>query len=50
VDAMADAIYGILNYPALSKMFTRLGYEEVHNMKWENSARKVYQVYKEFVK
>jgi len=50
VDAMADAIYGILNYPALSKMFTRLGYEEVDSMKWENSARKVHQIYKEFVK
>ncbi|MBN2698088.1 MAG: glycosyltransferase [Bacteroidales bacterium] len=49
VDAMADAIYGVLNYPALSKMFRKLGYEEVHNMKWENSARKVYKIYKEFV-
>jgi glycosyltransferase involved in cell wall biosynthesis len=49
VDAMADAIYGILNYPALSKMFIRLGYEEVHSMKWENSAKKVFSIYKEYV-
>jgi hypothetical protein len=47
---MADAIYGILNYPALSKMFIKLGYDEVNNMKWENSARKVQKLYKEFVK
>ncbi|MFZ5940750.1 MAG: glycosyltransferase family 4 protein [Bacteroidota bacterium] len=46
VDAMADAIYGLLNYPALSSMFKKFGKEEVDNMKWENSARKVYEVYK----
>ncbi len=45
VDAMADAIYGLLNYPALSSMFKKYGKEEVDNMKWENSARKVYEVY-----
>lgn len=50
VDAMADAIYGLLNYPALSEMFKRLGKEEVDNMKWENSAYKVFEVYKEFIK
>ncbi|MBN2165687.1 MAG: glycosyltransferase family 4 protein [Marinilabiliaceae bacterium] len=45
VDAMADAIYGILNYPALSKMFIKHGKFEVDNLKWENSARKVKEVY-----
>lgn len=50
VDAMADAIYGLLNYPALSEMFIKLGYDEVHDMKWENSAKKVYSLYEEFVK
>lgn len=49
VDAMADAIYGLLSYPALSEMFKRLGKEEVDNMKWENSALKVYEVYKEYI-
>jgi len=49
IDAMADAIYGLLNYPALSEMFIKLGYEEVHNMKWENSAKKVHSIYKEYV-
>lgn len=46
IDAMADAIYGLLNYTALSDMFKRLGKEEVVNMKWENAAQKVYFVYK----
>jgi len=35
IDAMADAIYGLLNYSALSEMFKRLGKEEVDNMKWK---------------
>jgi len=49
VDAMADAIYGLLNYPSLSEMFRKYGKEEVDNMKWENSARRVYSVYRDSV-
>ena len=45
IDAMADAIYGILNYEALSETFKKFGKEEVENLKWENSARKVREVY-----
>ncbi|TAL68498.1 MAG: glycosyltransferase family 1 protein [Bacteroidetes bacterium] len=45
IDAMADAIYGILNYPALSKMFIKKGKEEVITLKWDNSARHVRDVY-----
>jgi glycosyltransferase involved in cell wall biosynthesis len=45
VDAMADAIYGVLNYPALSKMFVRYGKEEVDSLKWEKSALNVKEVY-----
>jgi glycosyltransferase involved in cell wall biosynthesis len=41
IDAMADAIYGILNYPALSNMFIKNGKEEVIRLKWDNSARHV---------
>ena len=43
--AMADAIYGVLNYPALSKMFIKHGKHEVDSLKWENSAIQVKQVY-----
>jgi glycogen(starch) synthase len=46
IDAMADAIYGLLNYSALSDMFKIYGKEEVENMKWENAAFKVNDVYK----
>jgi glycosyltransferase involved in cell wall biosynthesis len=50
VDALADAIYGLLNYPSLSEMFRKHGVQEVNDMKWENSGKKVHNIYKEFVK
>ena len=34
VDAMADAIYGFVKYPALAKMFSEKGLEEVTGLKW----------------
>jgi len=45
IDAMADAIYGILNYPALANMFIKNGKEEVIRLKWDNSARHVKDIY-----
>jgi glycosyltransferase involved in cell wall biosynthesis len=45
IDAMADAIYGILNYPALANMFIKNGKEEVIRLKWDNSARHVQDIY-----
>jgi len=45
IDAMADAIYGLLNYNGLSTMFRRLGQEEVLGLKWENAARQIKDVY-----
>ncbi len=45
VDAMADAIYGVLNYSGMSKMFVAHGKKEVDSLKWENSAVHVKAVY-----
>lgn len=45
IDAMADAIYGLLAYPALSEMSVRNGIEEVNALKWENAALKMVEVY-----
>ena len=45
IDAMADSIYGLLNYNGLSNMFRRMGQEEVLGLKWENSARKIKEIY-----
>ena len=45
VDAMADSIYGLITYPALVKMFSEKGMEEVNNLKWFNAAIKIKDVY-----
>ena len=49
VDAMADAIYGLVNYPALSKMFAEKGLEEVSNLKWNDAAAKIKRVYEDAI-
>ncbi len=49
VDAMADAIYGLITYPALGKMFAQKGLEEVTGLKWTNAATKIKQVYQEAI-
>ncbi|MBN2635207.1 MAG: glycosyltransferase family 4 protein [Prolixibacteraceae bacterium] len=43
--AMADAIYALLNYNALSEHFKEQGKNEVDNLKWINSAKRVTNVY-----
>jgi glycosyltransferase involved in cell wall biosynthesis len=43
--AMADAIYGILKYEGLPNMFKKHARQEVDNLKWEDSALKVKEVY-----
>ena len=45
IDAMADAIYGIIRYNSLSNEFKEKGKEEVDNLKWANAALHVHDVY-----
>ena len=45
IHATADAIYGILNYEGLPKMFSKYAKEEVDSFKWENTAYKVKEIY-----
>jgi len=45
VDALADSIYGLIHYPALKKTFLKWGKEEINNLKWENAAEKVLEIY-----
>ena len=45
VNALADAMYALLNYPALSKMAVRCGSEEVNSLKWDNAAYHIKKVY-----
>lgn len=48
--AMADSIYGLLNYSALSEHFKEKGKQEVDNLKWIHSAKSVTGVYKKAIK
>lgn len=50
VDAMADAIYGLVTYPALGKLFARKGLEEVTGLKWNNAAAKIKEGYEKVIK
>jgi len=45
IDALADSIYGLLHYDGLSGMFKSLGKVEVDNMKWDNAAANVKDIY-----
>ena len=47
--AMADAIYGLINYPALHNMFKEHGKAEVDSLLWKNSAKNVRDVYLEAI-
>lgn len=49
VDAMADAIYGLLNYPALSDFAAREGYDEVNAIKWNSVAAKIKGIYEQVI-
>ena len=45
IDAMADAIYAIVKYPAMYKSLSELGREEVNNIKWYDAGLKVRRIY-----
>ena len=45
IDAMADAIYSIVKYPAMYKSLRELGREEVGNIRWYDAGLKVRAIY-----
>ncbi|MBO7479958.1 MAG: glycosyltransferase family 1 protein, partial [Bacteroidales bacterium] len=45
IDALADAIYGLVTYPAIAKLAGEKGYDEVNSLKWDHAAAKVKDVY-----
>ncbi|GAB1418207.1 glycosyltransferase family 4 protein [Bacteroidales bacterium] len=45
IDGLADAIYGLCHYNALSETFIKFGKEEVDNLKWEHAAKYIKKVY-----
>lgn len=50
VDAMADQIYALLQYPALAKFSAVHGFEEVNNIVWDDATAKMKKVYESVVK
>lgn len=50
VNAMADCIYALLHYDTLSEMYKKYGKIEIDNMKWENAAEKIINVYNSILK
>ncbi len=50
IDAMADAMYALVKYPALAGMAARCGSDEVDTLKWDNAAAKIKQVYQSVIK
>ena len=50
VDAMADEIYALLQYPALAGFASKYGYDEVNTLKWNNAAAKIKSVYESVIK
>ncbi|MDE7345440.1 MAG: glycosyltransferase family 4 protein [Muribaculaceae bacterium] len=49
IDAMADAIHSILNYPAMYKTLRDKGIEEIHGITWEKVGKKVIDIYKDVI-
>ena len=45
IDGLADAIYGLVTYPAIAKMAGEKGYDEVNSLKWDHAAAKIKDVY-----
>ena len=49
VDAMADDIYALLQYPVLSQFAAKKGFDEVNELKWNNATAKLKKVYESLI-
>ncbi|MDR0845107.1 MAG: glycosyltransferase [Tannerella sp.] len=45
IDALVDAIYGLITYPTLHQFLKEEGLKEVNNIKWEYAGQKVRRIY-----
>lgn len=50
VDAMADAVYSIITYPAMYNHMKEEGIREVNEIKWEYAGQKVIDIYRKVMK
>ncbi|MDR2962581.1 MAG: glycosyltransferase family 4 protein [Bacteroidales bacterium] len=49
VDAMADAIYGIISYGGLQEVFQEYGKAEVDTMNWDGAAAQIKDIYSQTI-
>lgn len=49
VDALADAIFGLIEYPTMAHMSVRKGLKEVTALKWEKAAAQVGAIYRSVI-
>ncbi|MDR1939152.1 MAG: glycosyltransferase [Tannerellaceae bacterium] len=49
IEAMADAMYAIITYPAMHKFLKEEGKKEVDNIKWEYAGQKVRRIYDQVI-
>ena len=49
INALANAIYGILAYPTLAHYMQREGYDEVNQLKWEKASLKLKNIYESLI-
>lgn len=45
IEAIADAIYGLISYPKLHEFLKEEGFKEVNSIKWEYAGEKVRHIY-----
>ena len=48
-NAIADAIYSIIKYPAMYKQLREQGLEEVNQITWDKAGAKVIDIYKRLI-
>jgi glycogen synthase len=49
INALSDAIYGVLNYKSLSDLLSLNGSDEVNGLLWENTGKQIFDIYKSLV-
>ena len=49
VDALADDIYALVSYPALTEFASKHGFDEVNELKWNSATAKLKKVYESLI-
>ena len=49
VDALADDIFALVSYPALTEFASKQGYDEVNELKWNGATAKLKKVYESLI-